>query len=142
MCSVRPPEPRSRASVPRSGPYTKNVKRNLLQNLWKTQKLYSTIGRGRMFGNHKRLGVLEAEVEQIKRELRELTVDLPELQRKMVRVLRNTARERARMEELDTPDKSGEPTPPDAAAAVPGGPFLTPRQRQVQQSILRRRAGG
>jgi hypothetical protein len=94
-----------------------------------------------VFGDHKLLLQAISDIEQIKRELRDLTVDLPELQRKMVRVLRNTARERARMEELDTPTEERVTA---AKPEVGNGPhmLLSPRQKQIQQEILKRRAGG
>jgi chromosome segregation ATPase len=95
-----------------------------------------------MFGDHKRILQLAADIEQIKRELRDLTVDFPELQRKMVKVLRNTARERARIEELDT---QGEERAQERPEVIPGnGPhtLLSPRQKAIQQQILQRRAGG
>jgi hypothetical protein len=94
-----------------------------------------------VFGDHKLLLQALSDIEQIKRELRDLTVDLPELQRKMVRVLRNTARERARMEELDQPTEE-RIAPPASQSGNGPHTLLSPRQKQIQQEILKRRAGG
>jgi hypothetical protein len=83
---------------------------------------------------------LEERLEKLESDLRAATLDFDELYQKTRKLLGRTVKERASMEALQT-SKPEEPAPlPDGSGNVRG--FLTPHQKEMQQQILRRRAGG
>ncbi len=96
-----------------------------------------------MFGNSRRLGKLEEDLSGLDRRLKALELDWNDVYAKLRRIMSRIsktsaiidAKERAEEEGIEAPSTS-----PDGSS--PHGPFLSSRQRFIQQQILRRRAGG
>lgn len=83
---------------------------------------------------------LEERIEKLESDLRSATLDFDELYQKCRKLLGRTVKERASMEALQA-SKTEEPAAlPDGSGNARG--FLTPHQKEMQQQILRRRAGG
>lgn len=96
-----------------------------------------------LFGRSRRERELQESFDRLEAKFRALQVEWEDVYSKVVRALQRIAKSRARMEELERQEEEAGKAPglssPQLAAA-PG--FLTPRQKELQQQILRRRAGG
>ncbi len=86
------------------------------------------------FGAKNDPGELREEVAALKRAVREMQEEWELVHKRMVRAYRNNARTLADIEAVENPSDGGMTQP---QAADP----LTPRQRGIQQQILRRRGG-
>jgi hypothetical protein len=85
----------------------------------------------------RRLSHLEERIEKLEVSLRQANLDFDELYQKCRKLLGRTVKERAIV------DAHTEQAGPVAVPSQPTrGPLLTDRQREIQQHILRRRAGG
>jgi hypothetical protein len=85
-----------------------------------------------------RLSRLEERCEKLEQDLRTANLDFDELYQKCRKLLGRTVKERASIEaHTETPEGPRVLS----QAGVTRGP-LTERQRQIQQEILKRRAGG
>jgi predicted transcriptional regulator len=82
---------------------------------------------------------LQERVEKLERELRVVQLDWDELYAKCKKLLGRVAKERATMEKLEPENAPAETELSPGEPSRFGG--LTPRQRELQQQILRRRAG-
>ncbi len=87
-----------------------------------------------LFGGKNDWREVRAEVEDLKRAVREMQEEWERVHKRMTRAYRNNARTLADIEAVENPSDGGIRQPEE-----PGG--LTPRQRGIQQSILRRRGG-
>jgi hypothetical protein len=88
-----------------------------------------------------RIRELNGTLSRLERKLDDFTLDFEETVNRVNKSLRRIAAERARIEVQDHPEPEGaEPValPPDGNG--PRG-VLSERQRQIQQTILKRRAG-
>ena len=94
-----------------------------------------------MFGS-KRVKELEERVAKLKRDLEERDLDWVEMRARCKRLLDRTEKAaRALQPEpgVDSPETA--PTAGNGVSELPPGRLLTPHQLQVQQLILKRRAG-
>lgn len=86
----------------------------------------------------RRLNRLEERLEKVENDLRTANLDFDELYQKCRKLLGRTVKERGMIESAQEEKQSGPQVVP--ASGSMGGP-LTERQKQIQQQILRRRAG-
>jgi hypothetical protein len=99
-------------------------------------------GGGLVFGASKAIKELREEVAKLKRMIEERDLDWIDMRSRCKRLLDRTEKAAHSMR---TPEPSEEPAPENGAGlntvAAPGR-LLTPHQIEIQQQILRRRAGG
>jgi hypothetical protein len=94
-----------------------------------------------MFGVLSRIRELNGTLSRLERKLDDFTLDFEETVNRVNKSLRRIASERARIEAQDHPEPEGaDPASPPVDGSGPHG-NLSERQRQIQQQILRRRAG-
>jgi len=94
-----------------------------------------------IFRTARRVSELEEDLAATMREVKSMRVEWDETYEKLLKLYRKTAAERAKLEKQETP-----PEEPEVAALEPGngnsafGSHLSPKQKAIQQQILRRRA--
>lgn len=96
-----------------------------------------------LFGTKRRLDGLEDSLERLENRFKSMELAWQDTQDKLLRAMARVVKTRQRMEELEKAT-NGEQEPagtPHASPSMHGG-LLTPRQKEIQQQILRRRAGG
>jgi len=86
-----------------------------------------------------RVSRLEERLAKLESELKQATLDFDELWQKCRKLLGRTVKERVSIESAHQPEEVVEV--PNGQGGTPRG-FLTERQKQFQQQILRRRGGG
>ena len=93
-----------------------------------------------MFGS-KRISELEERVAKLRRDLDDRDLDWVDMRARCKRLLDRTEKAQRAIESRDGGDVQ-EPAnaPPNGAGTSPGR-FLTPHQLEMQQKILKRRAG-
>lgn len=92
------------------------------------------------FADTQRISKLEERFEKLERDLKAAYLDWDDVYAKCRKLLGRTVKERANLERIEeAPEETG---PQLAEPAAQPGRLLTARQMQLQQTILRRRAGG
>lgn len=98
-----------------------------------------------LFRNSRRLTNLEEDLQRLQRKFDALELEWNDVYDKLRRSMGRIVKSRAIIEAKEQPPEDGREAP--AAGSSPelvrsGGRLLTPRQLQIQQDILKRRAGG
>jgi hypothetical protein len=91
------------------------------------------------FGATRRLSAVEDEVARISRDLKAVVTEWEDMYDKLLKTYRRLARERAKLEQHDSQNEEESVAEPTNGTAT--GSSLSPRQKLIQQQILRRRAG-
>ena len=96
-----------------------------------------------IFSSHRRIREIEDDLASTMREVKSLRVEWDETYEKLLKLYRKTAAERVKLEKQTDP---ATPEPETNTESSNGngdisGSFLTPKQKLIQQQILRRRAG-
>jgi hypothetical protein len=86
------------------------------------------------------VSALREEVGDLRREIRALRLEWDDFYDKGAKILRRIGRERVRLESTEETETPSE-TPVDSSPLALVGGGLTPRQKAIQQTILKRRAG-
>lgn len=86
----------------------------------------------------KALQVVLERLDDLERRFKLLVLDWDEVYAKMRRAESRLAKSRAILESREEEQQPGAGA---ASSAIQNGPGLTPHQREVQQMVLRRRAG-
>lgn len=98
------------------------------------------------FSHTRRIKALEEAVEKLQRDFQGLEMEWLNTQHKMKSIIGRVTKSEALAQEredamMGIPPKAGGPSLLPQAPGAPHG-MLTPRQREIQQEILKRRAGG
>jgi hypothetical protein len=93
------------------------------------------------FGAFFKLRDLNATLARLERKLDEFSLDFEETVNKVNKSLRRIASERATIERANHPEAPEAEALPSTPADGNRGNLLSDRQRQIQQQILKRRAG-
>lgn len=88
----------------------------------------------------KRLKGLEEDLAETRSEVKALRLEWDETYEKLLKLYRKTAAERAKLEKQDSPE-GPEPDMEPQQGNGEGPSLLSPKQKLIQQQILRRRAG-
>ncbi len=98
-----------------------------------------------MFGWFKaaqRLNELESVVAKLWKQMEERDLDWEEMHVRCKRLMTRAEKAARDGEGVQSSQAVEEPIPePNGQHSIPGGRLLTPRQMQIQQQILRKRAG-
>jgi hypothetical protein len=94
------------------------------------------------FKESRRVSKLEDRLENVERELQSVTLEWENVFRKLRKIMGKIHREEAIMRESTATEGAESPADPAAIGTSNGGRLLTPRQMQIQQEILKRRAHG
>ncbi len=95
-----------------------------------------------LFGNSRRLSKLEEDLTGLDRRLKALELDWNDVYAKLRRIMSRISKTSAMIDAKEQAEGEGIAAPstsPDGGTQH--GPFLSSRQRFIQQQILRRRAG-
>ncbi|SRR5713101_4645937 len=97
-----------------------------------------------IFASSSRLTDLTERLEKLERAFKALQFEWDDTYDKLRRAMGRIVKTHAKMAELDTEEEHTPAVGPSRDNVVPTHPggLLTPRQKEIQQSILRRRAGG
>lgn len=91
------------------------------------------------FSATRRLKELEEELSETRSEVKALRIEWDETYEKLLKLYRKTAAERAKLEKQDSPEPSIPDVEPQQGNGSEGS-LLSPKQKLIQQQILRRRA--
>jgi hypothetical protein len=94
------------------------------------------------FKESRRVSKLEDRLENVERELQSVTLEWENVFRKLRKIMGKIHREEAIMRESTATEGAESPAEPQSIGTSNGGRLLTPRQMQIQQEILKRRAHG
>lgn len=92
------------------------------------------------FGASRRLQALEEDFQKLHRDFLSLELEWSNVYDKLRKVLGRVVKSRAIIEQAEGQEAVEQPPIPTMGTGVHG--LLTPHQRQIQQNILKRRAGG
>jgi hypothetical protein len=90
----------------------------------------------------RRLSQLEEQFATLKRAVEEHDLDWTDMRARCKRLLDRTEKAARRVESEDVGEVQETAIVPSNGAGTSPGRLLTPHQREVQQQILKRRAGG
>ena len=93
-----------------------------------------------IFTRSESLTEIRNEVERLQTKVKALQTEWDDFYDKAAKILRRIGRDRAKLEESESTQEPNGEAPAESPAQAPFG-FLSPRQREAQQKILRRRAG-
>ena len=93
-----------------------------------------------IFSRSESLSGLRDEVERLSTKVKALQTEWDDFYDKAAKILRRIGRDRAKLEESESTQQPNGEAQNESPEQAPFG-FLTPRQREAQQKILRRRAG-
>lgn len=93
------------------------------------------------FRGSRRLDVLEDDLKRLQRDFQALELEWGNVYDKLRKAMGRIVKSRAIIEAREDAEEA---VGPKAVPSnnPPGGGFLNPRQKEIQQQILRRRAGG
>lgn len=95
-----------------------------------------------LFGANRKVSDLTERLEKLERAFKALQFEWDDTYDKLRRAMGRIVKTHARIVEAETEEATPAAAPArDIVGATPGG-FLSPRQREIQQQILKRRAGG
>jgi hypothetical protein len=94
------------------------------------------------FKESRRVSKLEDRLENVERELQSVTLEWENVFRKLRKIMGKIHREEAIMRESTATEGEESASTPATIGTSNGGRLLTPRQMQIQQEILKRRAHG
>jgi len=90
----------------------------------------------------KRIEALAERLETLEHDFKEMRLDWNTVYDKVVKAMNRTIRSRAIIESREQQEEEAAATPAPSGRGNGSGRLLTPRQMNLQQEILRRRAGG
>ncbi len=93
-----------------------------------------------LFGTKRRVGQLEEDLNKLRRDFQALELEWGNVYDKLRKAMGRIVKSRAIIEQAEDRETVEQPPIPTMGTGVHG--LLTPRQRELQQNILKRRAGG
>lgn len=94
-----------------------------------------------LFPNTRRVLQLQGDFERLERDFKKLELEWNDTYDKLRRTMARIVKSRAIIEAKENGEETAIPGTPTLSVSPAGG-LLSPHQKEIQQAILRRRAGG